>query len=74
MKKLAAMATRRGRDGKEIEARFVVESEIHDEELFGVNRVMKRKAREFKIHSKEHSAGGSKSDGADVEFRDRRPG
>lgn len=74
MEELAAMAAGGGGDGEEIEVRFGVEGEICDEELFGVNRVMKRKAREFEIDAEENSAGGSEADGADVVFRDRRPG
>jgi hypothetical protein len=47
LKELTAVATRGGGDSNVFEGGFCIKSEIGDEELFGVDRMMEREAREF---------------------------
>ncbi|KAF2325117.1 hypothetical protein GH714_022870 [Hevea brasiliensis] len=66
LEKLTAVATGSGGDGQVVEAGFSIETEIGDEELFGVNGLVERQARELEVGSKEDAAGGSKAHRTDV--------
>lgn len=72
LQELAAVAAGSVGDGEALKGGFGIEGEIGDEELFGVDRVVERETRELEIGSEEYAAGGSETDGANVEFGYRR--
>lgn len=54
---LAAVTARGGGDGEGMEIGFRVEREVCEEELFGVDGVVKWEVREFEVNADEHFAG-----------------